>query len=488
MRYALMGLGNKTYTKYCGFARDVDSHMKRLGATAVHYGEGDDSTDLEEDFHNWFTGLWDALGVSSEVNPRAVPTSAEDIRATAAPLKIHSYAGKDMLAKWYFGARSGVVKEVRELLKKPDPSAGLTTVHIEIDGCKGYETAGNIELLPANPPELVEWVAKSLNAEERLDQLLLLLPAGGGAIELPFPPCTLREALTFYCELVFLPPVPVLRKFSAFLRDASEIKVVTEMLDNRSTMKALNNEKLSLMEYWEAFWGSLDIDVEAFLQLIPRQRFRPYTISSSAKKSDTKASVTCSLVQEELKPIQIEDSNAQAKLGDRPTFFRGCTSSWLCERLLVGTRIRFQLTPATLIPDYSVPMVMIAAGTGIAPFRAFAQELSEEKQDAVLFYGCRYENQDFLYRNEFLENSSLRVITAFSREQEHKIYVQHRMKENSELLWEMFERNARFYICGSKAMGEEALEVLRSVLKNHNSEASVEKLRQDHRILVEVWG
>jgi len=492
MRYALMGLGNRTYTKYCGFARDVDSHMKRLGATPVHYGEGDDNKDIEEDFHNWFTGLWDALGVSSEANPRAVPTSTQDILAAVAPLKSHSYVGKDMLAKWYFSARFGVVKEVRELIEHPDPSAGLTTVHLEIDGCKGYETAGNIELLPANAPELVERVAKLIGAEGRLDELLLLLPTDGGGIgnpiELPFPPCTLREALTFYCELVFLPPASVLRKFSVFLRDASEIKLVTDMLENRLTMKALYNGKYSLMEYWEAFWGSLDIDVETFLQLIPRQRFRPYTISSSVRKSDTTATVTCCLVQEELQPISVEDSKVQSKIADRPKFFRGCTSSWVCQRLLVGTRIRFQLTPATLIPDYSVPMVMIAAGTGIAPFRAFAEELSNEGQEAVLFYGCRYKTQDFLYRKELLGNEALRVITAFSREQDQKIYVQHRMKEHSDLLWDLFERKARFYICGSQAMGEEALEVLKNILIDHNSEATIDKLRQDHRIMMEVWG
>jgi len=491
LRYALMGLGNKTYTKYCGFARDVDSHLQRLGATPVHYGEGDDSKDIEEDFHNWYTGLWDSIGVKSDAHPRAALTSLEDIAATAAPLKTHSYVGKDMLAKWYFGARTGVVKEVRELLELPNHADGLTTKHLEIDECEGYETAGNIEILPANPPELVGKIAKLLGAEERLDQLLLLLPAGGDisrAIELPFPPCTLRDALTFYCELVFLPQVPILRKFAVFLRDAAEIEIVTGMLEDRRTMKALYNSKLSLVEYWEAFWGSIDIDVETFLQLIPRQRFRPYTISSSARKSSARVSVTCSLVHEELPEVKIEDSNVLSKLGSRPTFFRGCTSSWVCQRLLAGTRIRFQFTPATLIPDYSVPMVMIAAGTGIAPFRAFAQELAKEAQDAVLFYGCRYKTQDFLYRKELLQNDALRVITAFSREEEKKIYVQHRMKEHSDLLWDMFERQANFYICGSQAMGKEALKVLRTILKEHNSEANIEKLRQDHRILMEVWG
>jgi len=443
---------------------------------------------LEEDFHNWFTGLWDAVGLLSESTPGALPTSTGEIRTASVPLKIHSYAGKNMLAKWYFGARSGVVKEVRELLENPEPSAGLTTVHLEIDGCKGCETAGNIEILPANAPELVERVARLLGAEKSLDELILLLPAGGvsSTIELPFPPCTLRKALTFYCELVFLPPVTILRKLSAFLRDAAEVKVVTDMLEDRSTMKALYNEKVSLIEYWETFWGSLDIDVEAFLQLIPRQRFRPYTISSSARNSEAKASITCSMIHEELKPIK--NSRLPSKLRNRSKVFRGCTSSWMCQRLLVGTRIRFQLSPATLIPDYTVPMVMVATGTGIAPFRAFAQELGNNGQDAILFYGCRYETKDFLYRNELLGNDALRVITAFSREQEQKIYVQHRMKEHSDLLWDMFERKARFYICGSQAMGEKVLEVLKTMLKEHNVKASIGKLRQDRRILMEVWG
>jgi NADPH-ferrihemoprotein reductase len=115
--------------------------------------------------------------------------------------------------------------------------------------------------------------------------------------------------------------------------------------------------------------------------------------------------------------------------------------------------------------NLQTPVVMVGPGTGVAPFRAFVREryLAASKGHEVgptwLFFGCRNENNDFLYKEEFEQllkevkdkglNIDLRIITAFSRDGKQKLYVQHRVKEHGESIWKFLHiSKGMFYICG----------------------------------------
>jgi NADPH-ferrihemoprotein reductase len=115
--------------------------------------------------------------------------------------------------------------------------------------------------------------------------------------------------------------------------------------------------------------------------------------------------------------------------------------------------------------NLDIPVVMVGPGTGVAPFRAFVRErfLAASKGQVVgptwLFYGCRNEESDYLYKEEFedmlnmvKENAldiDLRIITAFSRDGKQKVYVQHRFKEHASTVWDMLHHSKGcFYICG----------------------------------------
>ena len=97
---------------------------------------------------------------------------------------------------------------------------------------------------------------------------------------------------------------------------------------------------------------------------------------------------------------------------------------------------------------------MLGPGTGIAPFRAFLQERRATGAAGRnwLFFGNPHRRSDFLFEDELLgwhrDGLLSRLDTAFSRDQEHKIYVQHRMLENSAELWAWLEDGAHFYVCG----------------------------------------
>ncbi len=104
--------------------------------------------------------------------------------------------------------------------------------------------------------------------------------------------------------------------------------------------------------------------------------------------------------------------------------------------------------------DNSTDIIMVGPGTGIAPFRAFLEQrtLAGAPGRNWLFFGEQYRASDFLYGNELQNYQRLgklhRLDLAFSRDQPHKIYVQHRMLENARELWAWLQNGAYFYVCG----------------------------------------
>ena len=166
----------------------------------------------------------------------------------------------------------------------------------------------------------------------------------------------------------------------------------------------------------------------------------------------------------------------------------------------------FKLPKQTL-----VPVIMIGPGTGVAPFRGFVKERYQEalKGNTVgptwLFYGCRHESQDFLYSTEFSSlNSHIKdkalpydfhLITAFSRQGSQKVYVQHRMDEYKEILWDLLEnKKGYFYVCGdAKSMATDVNKKLERIavefgkMSESQGKEWVKRLRSRGRYLEDVW-
>jgi sulfite reductase (NADPH) flavoprotein alpha-component len=148
---------------------------------------------------------------------------------------------------------------------------------------------------------------------------------------------------------------------------------------------------------------------------------------------------------------------------------RGVASHYLNHGLREGDQVAVFVEPNRrfrLPQDRSAPLVMIGAGTGIAPYRAFLQQLEAEGQspESWLIFGNPHLRTDFLYQREWLRWRSdgllRRIDCAFSRDQAEKRYVQHQVAENADELAAWVERGAHIYVCGSLAMGHAVEEVL----------------------------
>jgi sulfite reductase (NADPH) flavoprotein alpha-component len=180
----------------------------------------------------------------------------------------------------------------------------------------------------------------------------------------------------------------------------------------------------------------------------------------------------------------------------------GVASELLNHRLQPGDTVGVFLEPNPrfrLPADPSKPIIVIAAGTGIAPYRAFFQQLEEQghRSRTWLIFGNPHLRHDFLYQREWLgwRASGLleRIDTAFSRDQAEKRYVQHVVKERAAELSEWLDWGAYIYVCGGLAMGQQVEQALRDGIAAHRglttgaANAWLSQLRRERRLLKDLY-
>ena len=195
--------------------------------------------------------------------------------------------------------------------------------------------------------------------------------------------------------------------------------------------------------------------VKHLRKLVPRL----YSISSSPK----------------VHPEQVHLTVATVRYESRGRLRKGVCSTYLAERVAVGASVPIFLHLAKgfrLPQDGDTPIIMVGAGTGIAPYRAFLQErISTGAKGANwLFFGGQLKSEDFLYGDEMEKLQEEGVLThlhtAFSRDQEKKIYVQHRMLENAAEIWKWLEEGAHFFVCGNAShMAKDVHGALRYIIE-----------------------
>ena len=180
---------------------------------------------------------------------------------------------------------------------------------------------------------------------------------------------------------------------------------------------------------------------------------------------------------------------------------KGVCSSYLAER--VGERVQCYLHPNKnfkLPEDPSIPIIMVVPGTGIAPFRAFVEErrVTGATGKNWLFFGDRSQKTDYLYENEWESYHNDGILNdldlAWSRDQEKKVYVQHKMLEKKAQLWSWLQDGAIFYVCGDASrMAKDVDQALRTIaheegaMSEEDAVAWVKSLLKERRYLKDVY-
>lgn len=180
----------------------------------------------------------------------------------------------------------------------------------------------------------------------------------------------------------------------------------------------------------------------------------------------------------------------------------GIGSDFLCYQASNTTPVPLyvQHNPNFTLPaDPTIPIIMIGPGTGVAPYRGFLQKriLSSTKTKNWLFFGECHKACDFYYEEEFLnyeKQGFLKISTAFSRDQEHKIYVQHQMETHAKEFWQWIDQGAIIYLCGdAKHMAKDVTEMLLKIfhkegnLSMEQSKELLHLLRKQKRFQSDVY-
>ncbi|MBB5031638.1 diflavin oxidoreductase [Prosthecobacter vanneervenii] len=182
---------------------------------------------------------------------------------------------------------------------------------------------------------------------------------------------------------------------------------------------------------------------------------------------------------------------------------KGVASTFLADRLPLGetTGIYFHAANHFRLPaDSTKPVIMVGPGTGIAPFRAFLEEREATKAPGKnwLFFGDQKRASDFLYQDQvigWVQSGHLtRLDTAFSRDQEEKIYVQTRMLQAANELWQWLEEGAHFYVCGdAKRMAKDVDDALHTIIQTaggksaEEASAYVNQMKKEKRYARDVY-
>ncbi|MCC8464869.1 NADPH-dependent assimilatory sulfite reductase flavoprotein subunit [Photorhabdus bodei] len=428
--FAVFGLGDTSYERFCQAGKDFDNRLNELGAQRL-LERVDADVEYQQVAAQWRKQLTGILKQRIPAATGTVTTSAQnrsvnEIFSTSytkqAPLTAALATRQKITGR-------GSDKDVR---------------HIEIDlGDSGlrYQPGDALGVWFENDPELVDEV------------LNLLWLQGTEQVEVNGQKLSLREALIRHVELTQNTSV-IVEKYAVLAKDE---KLLSLIADKQALQQYAHNKPIADMIREAASQP----EAQQFIDLLRPLTPRLYSISSSQAEVENEVHLTVGMVRYEI--------NGRVRTGG--------ASGYLADRLQENGDIRIFIEHNDnfrLPADPRTPVIMIGPGTGIAPFRAFMQQREADGAEGKnwLFFGNPHFTEDFLYQVEwqrYVKDGLLtRIDLAWSRDQRHKVYVQDKLREQGEEVWCWIEEGAHLYVCGdANRMAKDVEHALLDIIAEH---------------------
>jgi cytochrome P450/NADPH-cytochrome P450 reductase len=450
LRYAVFGCGNRDWAAtYQSVPRFIDEALAAHGARSVFpRGEGDARSDLDGQFESWFAQLGQAA-VKEFGLDQTLARSADDAPLYAvqpvAPSAVNAVAALG-------GTVPMTILVNRELQNKSGPDASdRSTRHIEVQLPPGtrYRVGDHLSVVPRNDPALVDRVARRFGFLPA-DQIRLAVAEGRRA-QLPVGEAvSVGQLLTDFVELRLVATRKQIQILSEHARcPVTRPKLLAYVGDDAAAGERYGadilSKRKSVYDLLEEF-PAVELPFAAYLEMLSLLSPRYYSISSAPAGNPGRCSITVGVVE----------GPAASGRG----LYRGVCSTYLGERRegeSVFATVRETKAGFRLPDDPQRPIIMIGPGTGLAPFRGFLQARAALKASgvplgpALLFFGCRHPEQDYLYADElkaFADAGIMELFTAFSRSDASKTYVQHLLAAQKTRVWELIGAGAVIFVCG----------------------------------------
>lgn len=414
LNYTLLALGDSSYEQFCACGKRIDERLTKLGANCFNK-RVDCDVDFEDNFNTW---LEDSINNFQSLivlnnNSKAVRVDTSNVKSLT---KVDtSYDRKNpypskLLNKILLNG-TGSDKEIW---------------HIEFsleDSGINYLPGDSLAVFPQNSDDVVNEILKALkftgteNITNHHDEEKFI----GDAFKDDYDITNLNKT--------------ILKKYLALGNNEPLNNLISDKekcaayLDGRQLIDLLLDYKIE------------DIKPQDFVSILKKQSSRLYSIASSQSDASDEVHLTVSAVR-----YNTHEKNR-----------KGVASTYLADIINVDDQVPvyIQTNRGFRLPeDNDVPIIMVGPGTGIAPFRAFLQERQSRgaKGKNWLFFGDQHYTTDFLYQLEWQDYVKEGLLTkidlAFSRDQDYKIYVQDRMKEQAKELYQWLQDGAHFYVCG----------------------------------------
>ncbi|NHB97951.1 NADPH-dependent assimilatory sulfite reductase flavoprotein subunit [Photorhabdus stackebrandtii] len=408
--FAVFGLGDTSYEKFCQAGKDFDNRLNELGAKRL-LDRVDSDVEYQEAAAQWRKRL-------TEILKQRIPAQTNTAMTSVQSESVH-----DVFSTPYT-KQAPLTAALATRQKITGRGSDKDVRHIEIDlGDSGlrYQPGDALGIWFKNDPALV-------------DELLNLLWLEGiEQVEVNDQKLPLREALISHVELTQNTSL-IVEKYAVLAKNE---KLLSLIANKQALQQYAHNKPIADMVREAASQP----EAQQFIDLLRPLTPRLYSISSSQAEVENEVHITVGVVRYEI------DGRART----------GGASGYLADRLQEEGDIRIFIEHNDnfrLPADPQTPVIMIGPGTGIAPFRAFMQQRDADGAEGKnwLFFGNPHFTEDFLYQVEwqrYVKDGLLtRIDLAWSRDQQHKVYVQDKLREQGEEVWRWIKEGAHLYVCG----------------------------------------
>ncbi|XP_073908841.1 NADPH-dependent diflavin oxidoreductase 1 isoform X3 [Castor canadensis] len=507
MDFAVLGLGDSSYTKFNFVAKKLHRRLMQLGGSALLPAcLGDEQHELGPDaaIDPWMGDLWEKVLELYPVPhdlamiPPGVPLPSrftfqflQDVSSTVSEEPRVASLDPPGPPSEFLPFLAPMVANQR--VTGPSHFQDVRLIDFDITGSSISFSAGDVVLIqPSNSAIHVQQFCQVLGLDP--NQWFVLQAREPGV---PCPPglpqpCSVHHLVSQHLDIASVPR----RSFFELLACLSPHGMEREKLQELSSAQGqeefceyCTRPRRTILEVLCDFPHTAGaIPPDYLLDLIPRIRPRAFSIASSLLVHPARLQILVAVVQ------------YQTRLKEPR---RGLCSSWLAslDPAQGPVQVPMWVRPGGLTfpgtPD--TPVIMVGPGTGVAPFRAAVQERVAQGQTGnFLFFGCRQRDQDFYWEAEWKElekRGCLTLVTAFSREQKQKVYVQHRLREQGPLIWELLDHDgAYFYLAGNaKYIPSDVMEALTAIfrkdggLSEPDAAAYLARLQRTLRFQTETW-
>ena len=457
LSYAVLALGDTSYPNYCQAGKDFDAALEKLGATRLA-----ERVDCDLDFQA-ASEAW-RTQVAGVVQQLAAASAAPAAGATPS-------ASSSVVAEQHYTKENPYSATLSVGQKITSNDANKDVRHIEIDLADSgihYAAGDALGVWFSNDEALVAEILglAGLSGDEKVSL------ANGQSL-------SIKEALTFHDELTQNTP-QFIKGYAELSQNAALLQLVQ---DTTALQAAVDCTPIAgiLHDYPHA------ISAEQLHGLLRPLTPRMYSIASAQAEVETEVHLTVGRVAYE--------HHGQA--------YTGGASGFLSDRVEEGGEIKVFVEPNKnfrLPESGDTPIIMIGAGTGVAPFRAFIQQRDNNGDAGLnwLVFGNQKFTDDFLYQSEWLQyrkNGLLnKVSTAWSRQGQEKVYVQHKLRENAADVWQWLQNGAHVYVCGDALrMAKDVEQALLDIIAAHgnmsldDADEYLSELRENKRYQRDVY-